>query len=54
VTGREIKDWCRVTLADYKVPDLVRFLDGFPLTGTGKIRRVELARMMQAEYSTRR
>jgi len=54
VTGREIKDWCRATLADYKGPDLVRFFDGFPLTGTGKIRRVELARMIQAERQSRR
>ena len=54
VTGQEIKTWCRLTLADYKVPDLVRFLDEFPLTGTGKIRRVELARMMQADRQSRR
>lgn len=54
VTGSELQDWCRVTLADYKVPDLVRFFDGFPLTGTGKIRRVELVRMVQAQHSTRR
>ncbi|HEX9886053.1 MAG TPA: class I adenylate-forming enzyme family protein [Longimicrobiales bacterium] len=54
VTGQEIKSWCRVTLADYKVPDLVRFLDEFPLTGTGKIRRVELARMIRAERQTGR
>lgn len=53
VTGQEIRDWCRVTLADYKVPDLIRFLDEFPLTGTGKIRRVELARMMHAERTRR-
>ncbi len=54
VTGQEIKDWCRVTLADYKVPDLVRFLDEFPLTGTGKVRRVELSRMIHAERQSRR
>jgi fatty-acyl-CoA synthase len=54
VTGEEIKDWCRGALADYKVPDLVRFLDSFPLTGSGKIRRVELARMISAEESSRR
>lgn len=54
VTGDEILDWCRGALADYKVPDLVRFLDAFPLTGSGKIRRVELARMISAEESTRR
>lgn len=54
VTGEEIKDWCRATLADYKVPDLVRFFDEFPLTGSGKVRRVELARMVSAEDSSRR
>lgn len=54
VTGDEIKEWCRGALADYKVPDLVRFLDAFPLTGSGKIRRVELARIISAEESTRR
>jgi acyl-CoA synthetase (AMP-forming)/AMP-acid ligase II len=54
VTGQEIKDWCRVTMADYKVPDLVRFLDAFTLTGTGKVRRVELARTIQAEHQSRR
>jgi len=54
VTGPEIMDWCRVTLADYKVPDLVRFLDDFPRTGTGKPRRVELARIIQAELMSRK
>ncbi|HEX2206848.1 MAG TPA: AMP-binding protein, partial [Longimicrobium sp.] len=54
VTGEEIRDFCREVLADYKVPDLVRFLDGFPLTGSGKVRRVELARMISAEESSRR
>lgn len=54
VTGEEIKTWCRGALADYKVPDLVRFLDSFPLTGSGKVRRVELARMISAEESSRR
>jgi fatty-acyl-CoA synthase len=49
VTAREIRDWCRETLAEYKVPDLVRFLDELPMTGTGKVRRVELARLMEAE-----
>jgi fatty-acyl-CoA synthase len=54
VTGEEIKEWCRGALADFKVPDLVRFFDSFPLTGSGKIRRVELARMLSAEESSRR
>lgn len=39
----EVQDWCRVALADYKVPDQIQFLDTLPTTGTGKIRRMELA-----------
>jgi fatty-acyl-CoA synthase len=54
VTGEEIKEFCREMLADYKIPDLVRFLDSFPMTGSGKVRRVELARMISAEESSRR
>jgi acyl-CoA synthetase (AMP-forming)/AMP-acid ligase II len=54
ITGEEIKEWCRGALADFKVPDLVRFFDTFPLTGSGKVRRVELERMLSAEESSRR
>jgi fatty-acyl-CoA synthase len=49
VTDEEIRDWCRQTLTEYKVPDQVRFMDHLPMTGTGKIRRVELARLVEAE-----
>ncbi len=54
ITGDEIKEFCRGQVAQYKVPDLVRFVDSFPMTGSGKIRRVELARMVRAEQSARR
>ena len=54
ITGEEIKEWCRGALSDYKVPDLVRFFDSFPQTGSGKVRRVELARIVSAEESSRR
>ena len=53
VTGPEVMDWCRVTLADYKIPDLVRFLDDFPRTGNGKPRRIELSRVVRAELMSR-
>ena len=54
VTGEEIKEFCREAMAEYKIPDLVRFLDTFPMTGSGKVRRVELARIISAEESSRR
>ncbi len=50
VTGREIRDWCSGTLADYKVPDLVTFMETLPLTSTGKVWRQELARRVSAEH----
>lgn len=49
VNGRDIVEWCRETLADDKVPDLVRFFDALPRTGTGQVRRVELSRRAVAE-----
>ncbi len=48
VPGHEIVDWCRETLAEDKVPDLVRFLDRLPRTDTGKVWRVELSRVVQS------
>ncbi len=54
VTGEEIKEFCRGQIAQYKVPDIVRFVDSFPMTGSGRVRRVELGRMVRAERSARR
>jgi fatty-acyl-CoA synthase len=51
VTSQEILDWCRETLSDAKLPDLVRFLESLPRTGTGKIRRIELTRLIESEGS---
>ena len=44
ITGDEIKRFARDMMSADKVPDLVRFLDAFPMTGSGKVRRRELAR----------
>lgn len=49
VSENEIRNWCAVTLADYKVPDLVTFMEDLPLTGTGKVWRHELARRVAAD-----
>jgi fatty-acyl-CoA synthase len=52
VTGPEIVEWCRETLADDKVPDLVRFVEELPRTDTGQVRRADLSRAVQAEGSS--
>jgi len=51
VTGDELRDFCRDLLADYKVPDLVRFFDTFPLTDGGKVKRDELTKVVGLELS---
>ena len=51
VTGDELKDFCREAVADHKVPDLVRFFDALPLTGSGKVKRRELAQVVGLELS---
>lgn len=49
VTDQELVDWCRETLADEKVPDLVTFLDELPRSDTGQVRRAALSRTVVAE-----
>ena len=36
ITGEEIEDFARDTVAGYKVPDLVRFFDELPISGSGR------------------
>jgi long-chain acyl-CoA synthetase len=47
ISGQELEQWARGSMAAYKVP-LVTVVDGFPLTTTGKIRKVELVDRAQA------
>jgi fatty-acyl-CoA synthase len=41
-TEDEVRDFCRASLAHFKVPRYVMFVDEFPMTVTGKIRKVEM------------
>ena len=42
VTEDELRDWAKSQMATYKVP-LIRFVDEYPMTTTGKIKKAELA-----------
>ncbi len=53
ITGSEIKRFAQHTMAADKVPDFVRFFDVFPMTGSGKVRRRELARAIALSANTR-
>jgi len=43
-TPEEIREFCRGQIAHYKVPRHVRFVDGFPMTITGKIQKYLMRR----------
>jgi benzoate-CoA ligase family protein len=45
VTAGELIEYCRAGLPSFKRPRAVVFTEGFPMTATGKIRRVELRRL---------
>ncbi|WP_182311922.1 AMP-binding protein [Streptomyces sp. SCUT-3] len=44
LTAEEVAEFCRGRLAHYKVPAYVHVVEGFPLTVSGKVRKVELRR----------
>jgi fatty-acyl-CoA synthase len=37
-----LREYCRGKLAHYKIPRYLKIVDGFPMTVTGKIRKVEM------------
>lgn len=38
----DVRDFCKGKIARYKIPKYVFFVDGFPLTGSGKIQKYKL------------
>jgi fatty-acyl-CoA synthase len=42
LTADELREYCRGKIAHYKVPRYVAFVDGFPMTVTGKVQKYKL------------
>jgi fatty-acyl-CoA synthase len=42
LTAESLREYCTGKLAHYKIPRYVHIVDGFPMTITGKIRKVEM------------
>ncbi len=38
----DVREFCRGKIAHYKIPRYVKFVDDFPMTVTGKVRKVEM------------
>jgi len=43
-TTEEIKEYCRGQIAHFKIPEIIRFVDEFPMTVTGKVQKFEIRR----------
>jgi fatty-acyl-CoA synthase len=48
-TAEDIREYCKGQISHYKIPRYVRFVDEYPMTVTGKIRKVEMSAMMAEE-----
>jgi fatty-acyl-CoA synthase len=48
-TAEEIQAFCRGSIAHYKIPRYVRFVDAFPLTVTGKVQKFIMRDQMMEE-----
>jgi fatty-acyl-CoA synthase len=49
VTGDELKAYCKGQIATFKIPKYWKFVDGFPMTVSGKIRKVEMREISTKE-----
>ncbi|MBA4285067.1 MAG: AMP-binding protein [Xanthomonadaceae bacterium] len=48
----DIRSFCRGQIAHYKIPRYIRFVDGFPMTVTGKIQKFLIRDAMVRELAT--
>ncbi len=45
MTADEVRDFCRDKIANYKIPKYVTFVDGYPMTASGKIQKFKMREM---------
>jgi fatty-acyl-CoA synthase len=48
-TEEQIREFCKGQISHFKIPRYVRFVDEFPMTVTGKIRKIEMRAIMAEE-----
>lgn len=45
MTEAEVREYCKGKIANYKIPKYVKFVDGYPMTASGKIQKFKLREM---------
>lgn len=54
LTDQELDHYCRGKIATYKIPKYWKFTDSFPMTVTGKVRKVEMREVSELELGLKR
>jgi len=49
-TAEEIREYCHNKIANYKIPHYVKFVNGYPMTASGKIQIFKLRELAIEEY----
>jgi fatty-acyl-CoA synthase len=42
LTGEQLAEFCKGKISTFKIPRYWKFVDGYPMTVTGKVRKVEM------------
>ena len=53
LTEDELRDHCRANMSRHKLPKYFRFVEDFPLTPSGKVKKFELRDRLVAELAVR-
>jgi fatty-acyl-CoA synthase len=51
LTAEAVKDFCKGEIASFKIPRLVRFVDSFPITISGKVQKFRMREMYVEEMN---
>ncbi len=51
-SAEELREYCRGKIAHFKIPRHVRFVETFPMTVTGKVKKFEMRAQMTRELET--
>jgi fatty-acyl-CoA synthase len=51
VSEDEIREYCKANIARHKVPKFIRFIEAFPLTASGKVKKFELREQLIRELN---
>ncbi|WP_122513695.1 AMP-binding protein [Pseudomonas viridiflava] len=51
ISEDEIREFCSSQIARYKIPRYIRFVDGFPMTLSGKVQKFRMREIMEEELT---